>query len=92
MQRHTQAQGWWRDYYDTHPRKGTAGSDAWTAGKSQKYKMYCKECWIHHFASIKDACRQADKNGTVCMYPREDQAILEYCAYPAVSTKKRKTF
>ena len=23
MQRHSQTQGWWRDYYETHPRKGT---------------------------------------------------------------------
>ena len=65
MQRHNQTQGWWRDYYKTRPRKGTAGSDAWATGKSQKYKMYSKECWIHHFAAIKDEQAQADLNGTV---------------------------
>ena len=38
----------------------------------------------------KDRTFKHYKNGTVCMYPREDQAILEYCVYPAVSTKKEK--
>jgi len=81
MQHHTQAQGWWRDYYEAHPHKGTTSSDAWAPGKSHKYKMYCKECWIHHFAVIKDVHSQADHNGTVCTYPREDPAILEYCSH-----------
>ena len=40
IQHHSQAQGWWRDYYNTHLRKNIAGSDAWALGKSQKYKMY----------------------------------------------------
>ena len=39
MQHHVQAHGWWRDYYETYPRKGINGSDAWGTGKSQKYKM-----------------------------------------------------
>jgi hypothetical protein len=81
MQRHTQSQGWWRDFYEIHSRKGTAGSDAWAAGKSQKYKIYCKQCWIHHLAAINDEHIQADRNGTFCIYPRGDQAISEYCSY-----------
>ena len=40
IQHHSQAQGWWRDYYDTHPLKNIAGSNAWALEKSQKYKMY----------------------------------------------------
>ena len=92
MQRHSQTQGWWRDHYETHPRKGTAGSDAWAPGKSQKYKMYCKECWIHHFAAIKNEQAQADLNGTVCMYPRGDQAISEYCSYGAFHVDKELEF
>ena len=90
MQRHVQAHGWWRDYYETHPRKGINGSDAWGTGKSQKYKMYCKECWIHHFAGIKDEHRLADQNGTVCSYPREDPEITEYCTYGTLYFYKKK--
>lgn len=76
----TGKKSWWRQYYSDHPAKGTDNSATASLGHS-KWKVYCKKCFSAHIVDIQTKNEQSRRAGQALLYPPDQLAIEEYCAY-----------